>query len=140
MRTLFLLCALLVVALPAGATVYTDYPPSGYTENFESYSTGALNGQSGWSISSGNSRANVFSPDNGPSLSGSKCVKLDNLVSGSTGIQLFKTITDLVATQDPHDSVRRQESDEHLRQVPHNVPHARLRQRVEQAGHRQHTL
>ena len=90
MRTLFLLCALLVAALPAGATVYT--------ENFESYSTGALAGQSGWYIFSGNSRANVFSPDNGPSLSGSKCVKLDNLVSGSTGIRLFKNITDLVST------------------------------------------
>jgi|GEM_PF-992992 len=66
-----------------------------YTETFESYSTGALAGQNGWVLASGSGAANIYA-DNGPSVAGTKCVRLDNL-SGSS-IRLTKNISNLVAS------------------------------------------
>jgi len=86
-RTLLMAVALAVPAPSAAAATYT--------ENFENYSIGALNGQNGWSKTSGSGRADVYA-DNGPTIAGSKCVLLDNL-SGSW-ITLRKSISDLVAT------------------------------------------
>ncbi|MGQ9455610.1 MAG: hypothetical protein ACUVRS_12615 [Armatimonadota bacterium] len=66
-----------------------------YIEDFEDYSIGTLSGQNGWSKISGTGKAEVYN-GNGPSLSGNKCVRLDNL-SGSY-ITLRKNISDLVSS------------------------------------------
>lgn len=65
-----------------------------YVEDFETYTTGTLAGQQGWSKLGGTGRAEVYA-NNGPTLPGSKCVRVDNL--SGTYITLRKSISDLVS-------------------------------------------